>query len=154
MSTLFSLLLLLAVVALFLGMLSPRLVLVWGESKTRLRVIKVYGLLLILSAILISVTSSPKVEEEGAYVTAAVLNVRQEPSTSSQIVGKLARGTSVDIFRKDGDWLQIKHKGDSVWVHADFVGSRSEVETAEKESRAKADQSMHHPQSGWLVWGP
>ena len=63
MSTLFSLLLLLAVVALFLGMLSPRLVLVWGESKTRLRVIKVYGLLLILSAILISVTSSPKVEE-------------------------------------------------------------------------------------------
>ncbi|KEH93066.1 amidase [Clostridium botulinum C/D str. BKT12695] len=40
-------------------------------------------------------------------VTATVLNVRNEPTTNSSIIGKLKNGQQVHIFKDYGDWLSI-----------------------------------------------
>jgi N-acetylmuramoyl-L-alanine amidase len=49
------------------------------------------------------------------------LNIRKEPSTKGSIVGKLAKGTTVNIYSKKNNWLEIKYSGQSAWVSSDFV---------------------------------
>lgn len=56
-------------------------------------------------------------------VTADVLNVRQSPSTSSNILGQLDYGERVDIVRLWGndDWIMIEFEGGIGWVARPFV---------------------------------
>jgi dipeptidyl aminopeptidase/acylaminoacyl peptidase len=57
-------------------------------------------------------------------VTAGVLNVRDQPGTGGQIVGRLTQGTGVDIVDSQGGWLQIRFAdaaGGLAWVSADYV---------------------------------
>ncbi|HCL4444717.1 TPA: SH3 domain-containing protein [Clostridium botulinum] len=56
-------------------------------------------------------------------VIADVLNVRQSPSTSSNILGQLDYGERVDIVRLWGndDWIMIEFEGGIGWVARPFV---------------------------------
>ncbi|MFP7297512.1 SH3 domain-containing protein [Neobacillus niacini] len=49
------------------------------------------------------------------------LNIRKEPSTKGSIIGKLAKGTTVSIYSKKNNWLEIKYSGQSAWVSSEFV---------------------------------
>jgi uncharacterized protein YgiM (DUF1202 family) len=50
------------------------------------------------------------------------LNVRCGPGSSYRDVGKLAKGTKVEIVQKKGDWVQIKPTPDcSGWIAAELV---------------------------------
>ncbi|MEW9049506.1 MAG: SH3 domain-containing protein [Neobacillus sp.] len=51
----------------------------------------------------------------------ALLNVRDKPSTSSSVIGKVANGTSVKIYSKQNNWLEIEFNGQRAWVSADYV---------------------------------
>ena len=55
-------------------------------------------------------------------VTASSLNVRSGASTSNSIVGKLARGTKVEILASNNGWYQIKYAGNKTgWVSGDYI---------------------------------
>lgn len=51
------------------------------------------------------------------------LNIRKQPSasSSSEIVGKLAHGTIVEVFGKQGDWLQIVHNGTEGYINGTYT---------------------------------
>jgi N-acetylmuramoyl-L-alanine amidase len=49
------------------------------------------------------------------------LNIRDEPSTKGSIIGKLSKGTTVSIYSKKNNWLEIKYSDQSAWVSSEFV---------------------------------
>jgi len=50
------------------------------------------------------------------------LNVRCGPGSSYRDIGKLAKGTKVEIIQKKGDWAQVKPTADcSGWIAAELV---------------------------------
>lgn len=56
-----------------------------------------------------------------AVVTVDNLNVRQKPDLSSAILGKLNKGTTVQIVSETNGWVQITFKGNQAWVSSDFI---------------------------------
>ncbi|WP_297135185.1 SH3 domain-containing protein [Terrisporobacter sp.] len=55
-------------------------------------------------------------------VTASSLNVRRGASTSNRVVGKLSRGTKVEILASNNGWYQIKYSGNKKgWVSGDYI---------------------------------
>lgn len=54
-------------------------------------------------------------------VLASTLNVREQPTTKSSIVGKLYKNENITIVSQQGDWYQIKYEQKKAWVHGDFV---------------------------------
>ena len=63
-------------------------------------------------------------------VTADVLNVRTQPSTSSAIVGVLYNGAAVNIIEDAGNgWLKIQHGQQSAYVSAQYVNVEEVVKT-------------------------
>jgi N-acetylmuramoyl-L-alanine amidase len=61
-----------------------------------------------------------------------ILNVRKEPSTSSSVLGKISKGTSVTIISQKNNWLEIKFKDLTGWVSADYVqtGGKKDNQTS------------------------
>jgi uncharacterized protein YgiM (DUF1202 family) len=57
-----------------------------------------------------------------ASVTAAALNVRSGPSTSAQPLGRLTKGTIVELRSSQGQWREIATAdGVSGWVYGDYL---------------------------------
>jgi hypothetical protein len=59
----------------------------------------------------------------GSYVqvTASVLNVRAQPSTSAPKVGTLTRGAKIECRGRDGDWVAVSYHGGTAYVHGSYV---------------------------------
>lgn len=70
-------------------------------------------------------TSTPKPESEyanvGISIAADYVNIRKKPSTDSQIVGKLYRGSAATISRTEGDWVYIKSGSVSGYIMKDYL---------------------------------
>ncbi|MFF2447678.1 SH3 domain-containing protein [Neobacillus sp. NPDC058068] len=65
------------------------------------------------------------------------LNVRKEPSSSSTLVGKLTKGTTVTIYSKQNNWLEVGFSTLRGWVSAEFIdtsASSQALDTAKKQS--------------------
>jgi len=59
-------------------------------------------------------------------VTATTLNVRSGPGTSFPVVGKLAQGTTVDVWAvatnvAGGDWWLVQAGTLTGWCHSDWL---------------------------------
>ena len=55
-------------------------------------------------------------------VTASVLNVRSDSSSTSSIVGYLARGTKVDVvYRESNGWYMIKFGDKYAYVSGNYI---------------------------------
>ena len=50
-------------------------------------------------------------------VTASALNIRQQPTTNSLILGQLQRGAVVATIEEKGDWLRIRQG----WIHGGYT---------------------------------
>ncbi|WP_099221495.1 N-acetylmuramoyl-L-alanine amidase [Listeria costaricensis] len=61
------------------------------------------------------------------------LNVRKEPSTSSEILGTLNNGDQINVISEQNGWAQIKYQGQNAWVDASYITIR--------ESTTKMDES-------------
>ncbi|WP_053367246.1 SH3 domain-containing protein [Bacillus sp. FJAT-27245] len=59
-------------------------------------------------------------------VNANFLNVRQEPSLSSELIGKLANGTKVEVVSEGNGWALISFSGKKGWVSSEFLSPQSE----------------------------
>ncbi len=54
-------------------------------------------------------------------ITAGSVNVRSSGSTSSSVLGKLAKGDVVEIAQSGGSWHKIKYKSSTAYVYAAYV---------------------------------
>ena len=70
-------------------------------------------------------TSTPKPESEyanvGISIAADYVNIRKKPSTDSDIVGKLYRGSAATISKTEGDWVYIKSGSVSGYIMKDYL---------------------------------
>lgn len=73
-----------------------------------------------------------KTESGDKGVVTDLLNVRKEPSTSGTVLGKISKGTTVTIYSKKNNWLEIKFNNQSGWVSAEYVqiGGKTETQTS------------------------
>jgi len=68
---------------------------------------------------------------ELVYVTATVLNLRDKPTTQSNVVGRLKRGQELAIIEKADPWLQVQVSEEKTgWVHGNYVGDPAAVRAA------------------------
>ncbi|WP_409270772.1 SH3 domain-containing protein [Neobacillus sp. SCS-31] len=58
-------------------------------------------------------------------VNANILNVRQEPSLTSGLIGKLANGAKVEVISEGNGWALISFSGKKGWVSSEFLSSKS-----------------------------
>lgn len=73
-------------------------------------------------------------------VTANVLNVRRQPSLTSEKAGTLMRESPVEIIGQISNWLEIKFNGSTAYVHGDFVETEEDkIAEAETKEDAKTE---------------
>ncbi|SDY38338.1 cell wall-binding protein EntA [Bacillus sp. 166amftsu] len=98
-------------------------------------------------------------------VTTEVLNVRENPTTESQVVGKLLNGHKLDVTNTENGWSKIKLDGKDVFVSAEFTKSIYYVTANVLNVRAEAStnseilgilkkddmiETTNQVQNGWL----
>ena len=66
-------------------------------------------------------TTNAGIKTKKGKVTASVLNVRRDPSTKRAPIGKLKRGTSVQILARIDNWYKIKSGNIEGYVAGDYV---------------------------------
>ncbi|WP_040207840.1 SH3 domain-containing protein [Neobacillus jeddahensis] len=69
--------------------------------------------------------SSSSAKTSTGVVTGDTLNVRKDPSTTSPVIGKLSIGTSVTIYSKQNDWIEIGFSNLRGWASSAFIDSES-----------------------------
>ncbi|WP_445506335.1 N-acetylmuramoyl-L-alanine amidase [Niallia sp. 03190] len=75
---------------------------------------------------------------ETATVSEKEINVRNSPSTTGDIIGKLAKDSIVHIVSQQGNWSNIQYSGNSAWVNSDYLDFENKKEdTVEKKSNTK-----------------
>ncbi|MBO1583260.1 SH3 domain-containing protein, partial [Bacillus sp. XF8] len=98
-------------------------------------------------------------------VTTDVLNVRENPTTESQVVGKLLNGHKLDVTNTENGWSQIKLNDKDVFVSSEFTKSIYYVTANVLNVRAEANtnseilgtlkkddmiETTNQVQNGWL----
>ncbi|MGN4425566.1 cell wall-binding protein EntA [Bacillus cereus group sp. MYBK30-1] len=81
-------------------------------------------------------TSSASAE---TVVTTDVLNVRENPTTESKVVGKLLNGHKLDVLNTENGWSQIKLDGKDAFVSTEFTKSSYYVTANVLNVRAEAN---------------
>lgn len=73
------------------------------------------------------------------YVT-DILNIRKEPNTKSDVLGKLVIGNEVTVVGevKGSDFVKIKYNGESAYIHSDYLSKKKPIIKEEKEYTQKA----------------
>ncbi|MDP7981506.1 SH3 domain-containing protein, partial [Bacillus sp. WLY-B-L8] len=78
------------------------------------------GTFLATAASLIS-TNAFAQEESTATVNATNLNIRQQPTTQSPIVGQVKQGATVKVLEVQKDWAKISYNGKEGYVSLQFL---------------------------------
>lgn len=58
---------------------------------------------------------------KSAIILEDQINVRNEPSTSSDIIGKVAKNTVIHVLEEQGDWAKIQYSGNSGWIYKNLL---------------------------------
>lgn len=62
----------------------------------------------------------PSVADHG-WVKAKILNVRQDASLESEVIGKFRQGEIIDILGTDSYWLKVQLRDQTGWVYSPLV---------------------------------
>ena len=60
-------------------------------------------------------------ENVGISIASNYVNIRKEPNTDSEIVGKLYKGCAATILERKGEWVKIKSGNAKGYINADFL---------------------------------
>ena len=64
----------------------------------------------------------PSPERTGRVITRETpLNLRSRPSTSSEILAKIPKGTDIPIIGQDGKWYLTRYNGIQGYVDGDYI---------------------------------
>lgn len=96
----------------------------WYQIKTNLGSGWVHNDYLLLEDSPIK-ASSEKEEpnQQTATVTEDQVNLRSNPSTNAEIIGKISIGTVITIMEEESNWAKIQYSGNIGWVHKDLLES-------------------------------
>ncbi|MFL6518016.1 MAG: SH3 domain-containing protein, partial [Bacillus sp. (in: firmicutes)] len=72
------------------------------------------------------------VKSNTGIVNGDTLNIRREPSSTSPIIGKLTIGTSVTIYSRQTNWLEVGFSNLRGWVSSEFIDSQSTGASTDK----------------------
>lgn len=67
-------------------------------------------------------------ENLGISIANDYVNIRKEPNTDSEIVGKLYRGCATDILSTKGEWVKIKSGKVKGYIKSEFLAIGEEAE--------------------------
>ncbi len=59
-------------------------------------------------------------------VTASSLNVRAQPTTSSNVIGSLSKGNKVSLYELSRNWYKVKVNNQTGYIHSDYVSVTTE----------------------------
>jgi uncharacterized protein YgiM (DUF1202 family) len=79
-------------------------------------------------------------EVDESFVTVKNANLRARPTTKSQKVGRLKKGTEVTVTGKvaGGKWYRVEHAGAEAYAYAPLLQDKSAWEEAETKSATEA----------------
>ncbi|EJV89403.1 cell wall-binding protein EntC [Bacillus cereus] len=108
-------------------------------------------------------TTSAKAE---TIVTTDVLNVRENPTTESQVVGKLLDGYKVNVLHTENGWSKVKlNSGKEAFISADYTkdtyyvtanvlnvraGANTDSEILGKLKQDDVIETTHEVQNDWI----
>ena len=108
-------------------------------------------------------TTSAKAE---TIVTTDVLNVRENPTTESQVVGKLLDGYKVNVLHTENGWSKVKlNSGKEAFISADYTkdtyyvtanvlnvraGANTDSEILGKLKKDDVIETTHQVQNDWI----
>lgn len=77
------------------------------------------------------------------YVTAGVLNVRSEPNTNSEILGKLTKDQAIETTHQvENGWLQFEYEGQTAYVYVPYVTDKAPVIEKQEVQPAPAKEQV------------
>lgn len=65
-----------------------------------------------------------------ATVTCDALKVRQQPSTSAEVITMVANGEELEVVSEEGEWVKVFLDADEVYVASEFVKVEEKLGTA------------------------
>ena len=74
-----------------------------------------------LAMALLLVTAVAAASTETGTITASALRVREQPSTSSQILAMIPNGTIVELKGEKGDWFITSYNGATGYISKEYV---------------------------------
>lgn len=80
---------------------------------------------------------SEKAKETTGIITADLLNVRNIPSTSGKLLGKLSQGSRVKIYSQQKEWVEISFSNSKAWVTSEFIEIQDDGQPKESGSTEK-----------------
>lgn len=75
----------------------------------------------ILSFLGIPLKAKASEVQKYGLVNATALNVRAAASTSSSVIGRLTKGTRVELIKLEGEWYSIKYNSSTGYVYATYI---------------------------------
>jgi uncharacterized protein YgiM (DUF1202 family) len=68
------------------------------------------------------IAAVPEPAADQMVVTVSALNLRQGPSTATQVLGSLREGQTVQVAGRDGGWVQVATAdGATGWAFSDYL---------------------------------
>lgn len=83
--------------------------------------IKKTGLILLVTALFLTMFSFSAFADEYVYVTGDVLNIRSGPGTGYEVLGQARYGDSLVVLGKEGTWHLIYYWGVTGYVSGDYI---------------------------------
>ena len=90
-------------------------------TKRLCSVILLLALTISLFGVIAPAASAAELKIAIGTVTAGSLRLREEPSTSSTILGSASRGDMVIVIRAEGDWYQVVFNLKTGYMHKDYL---------------------------------
>ena len=145
METLFTIIFLVSLVGLIVGLIAPKLVIVWGDKKTRGRVFLAYGSATIVSLVILGLVTSS--DEQGSQEQQIARQASQTPTNPY-----LLEWQEIDARTKS-----LKHDRDSmrdVWLYLAEKNEKWQVveDKAIKTRAHKVKDPRFKPSGGLYSW--
>lgn len=75
-----------------------------------------------------AVEGTSKYDNVGISIANEFVNIRKEPSTESEILGKLYKGAAATILENNGEWLKIKSGSCTGYINSEFIATGEKAE--------------------------
>lgn len=98
--------------------------------------------ILLVSTMLFTIFIATNSFANTAIVNTETLNLRKEASTDSTILEQLDNGQKLDIIEKSGDWVKVKVKGITGFVHKDYIKIEENNNEQDENTTSEENQNV------------
>ncbi|WP_455661903.1 SH3 domain-containing protein, partial [Pradoshia sp.] len=81
-------------------------------------------------------------------ITADSVHLRSAPSLSADILGKIKKGSSVEIIKEENGWTNIQYQGSSYWISSQYITQKRSSTSAEQLNVEVTASSLNVRSSG------